>query len=138
METILTTASGRRWVRLETQEDADQEGALIETAVAIFFQSDIEKGLTAGWYALRNAAGEQENSCLTVRVPPAAHPGGVGRDMLDSPVACGFRNSNPFEHFAPDIAELAAHIGIPLPRSSYPYDAHRRSRADDDAPLPTP
>jgi hypothetical protein len=144
LKTILEMTSGRHWVELETQEDADAESILIGTAVSLYFRHDRKDDLDTRWYALR--AADSRQSFVTVRIPPAdilAGTGGISESPTSRVMACGKHNRDPYPLHGSEIAELSEFVGVPMPPASFPYGrqesaayAPDENQARGDCPAP--
>jgi hypothetical protein len=119
--TTIDYGNGLRWQAIETQEEADREGALAKHAVAHYFRWDGERRQddkpVSAYFSLRFGEGEIERALVTVRVPVAGAP------AYEGIVVSGERNGNPFCHFDAAIAHLASVLGADLMEGGGPWKA---------------
>jgi hypothetical protein len=127
------------WFRLETAAEAQRESQDMGHAVERFFRQAEEQAIHS--YVPPSDARYIEQSIgrkdhvrramprfLTLRdgegkglVTAMLPPEGVGVKAF-RPIIVGFENSDPYEHYADEIAVLARHVALPLERARcYPY-----------------
>jgi len=139
MKYVCDAPDRKIWFRIETEAEAEQESALMDHAVAKYFQRERENSVrsykpTSRTYVERNiglqAHIQREMPLfLTLR---DAEGGGLVTAMLppggrDDPafriIIVGKGNSDPYPEHGAAIDALGAHFGLTLQRARcYPYD----------------
>ena len=138
MKYVCDAPDGKTWFQFETEVEADRESALMDHAVAKYFQRERTKaaqsyrslsrtsfeqniGLESHirrqmplFLTLRDAEG---NGLATAMLPPG------GRDDLGFKIIIvGKRNSDPYPQHESAIHALGAHFGFALERGRcFPY-----------------
>jgi hypothetical protein len=138
MQYVCDAPDGKTWFRLESEEEAEQESALMDHAVAKHYRRAQEKaaqsyrplssvsferdiGLKAHlqremplFLTLRNGEGE---GLVTAMLPPGAHDSAVFRTIV-----VGRSNRDPYDDHDDAIRALGRHFAIELDRRTcYPY-----------------
>lgn len=150
MKTVLELDGDRRWVLLETQEEANREGQLSQTAVGLYFGQDQSKAPDAAgeararYYSLRQGLDAAEVALVTGFVGLLPE----GADPADPPswnlIFVGRQNTDPFVRHAEAIADLSSAIGRPITDRAYPYsrkpggmgDPERTARVEGEQVAP--
>ena len=138
MKYVCDAPDGKTWFQFETEVEADQESALMDHAVAKFFQRERTKAAQSYkptsrtsfeqnigrephirrqmplFLTLRDAEG---TGLATAMLPPAGRT-----DSAFRPIIVGVANSDPYPEHGEAIKMLAQHLGLPLDRDRcFPY-----------------
>jgi hypothetical protein len=142
MKYVCDAPDGSAWFRIETEEEASAESALMRHSIERYFRAEMEKarqsfrppssvffeqeiGLRAHlqretplFLTLRNDSG---TPCVTAMLPQARDP-----ERQVRPIILGQANTDPYMKYADAILALGKHLHLTLDRARcYPYPPGR-------------